>query len=359
MKIIVISGINLFGGGPLSIYYDLLDSLIELNYNQKYEIIAFVHKKNLFNKYRNNINFIELPKSRKNYLFRVYYEYIYFYFWSKKRNIDYWLSLHDMTPNVIAKERIVYCHNPSIFYKPSKLDYKLNFKNILFVYFYKYIYKINIKDNKYVIVQQNWIKKEFENIYKIKNVIVSKPFISTLNINNSKHHNQRYYFIFPSFPRSFKNFEIICEACKILNDNNYKYTVLLTLNGKENEYSKYIYEKYLDVKNINWIGLQEREKLFRLYSEVDCLIFPSKLETWGLPISEFRCTGKKMILSDLPYAHETVGEYKDVSFFNCNDAKDLAKKMLDCILDRPMDGNKMINENDLIGWKETIGHIID
>ena len=34
----------------------------------------------------------------------------------------------------------------------------------------------------------------------------------------------------------------------------------------------------------------------------DFLIFPSLLETWGLPISEFEQTNKKMILANLPYA---------------------------------------------------------
>ena len=60
IKTVVISGINLFEGGPLSIYYDLLDSICSLGYDKKYKIIAFVHKINLFqfDKYK-NIIFIE------------------------------------------------------------------------------------------------------------------------------------------------------------------------------------------------------------------------------------------------------------------------------------------------------------
>jgi glycosyltransferase involved in cell wall biosynthesis len=51
------------------------------------------------------------------------------------------------------------------------------------------------------------------------------------------------------------------------------------------------------------------------YKEADCLIFPSKLETWGMPITEFEATGKPILAIDLPYAHETVGEYAQAAFF--------------------------------------------
>jgi glycosyltransferase involved in cell wall biosynthesis len=51
------------------------------------------------------------------------------------------------------------------------------------------------------------------------------------------------------------------------------------------------------------------------YQRADCLIFPSKLETWGMPLTEFKSTGKPILAIDLPYAHETVGEYGQAAFF--------------------------------------------
>ena len=51
MRTIVISGINLYEGGPLSIYYDCLDAVWRTGLYKEYRIIAFVHKKELFQKY--------------------------------------------------------------------------------------------------------------------------------------------------------------------------------------------------------------------------------------------------------------------------------------------------------------------
>ena len=86
-----------------------------------------------------------------------------------------------------------------------------------------------------------------------------------------------------------------------------------------------IYKRYNKVKNIKFIGLQTREKVFDIYAQSDCLIFPSKLETWGLPISEYKLFNKPMIVADLPYAHETVGDYNMVNFFMPDNKEMLAK----------------------------------
>ena len=171
MKTIVLSGINFNSGGPLSVMRDALISLSENNYS-KYKIIALVHNKELYKDIK-NIEFIEIKDSRDSWIKRVYYEYIYFKKLSKQLKPYLWLSMHDITPNVIAKIRAVYCHNPSPFYKMSKLEKKLDFKLRLFNLFYKYLYKINIKNNNYVIVQQQWLRDEFEKRYSIKNILVA------------------------------------------------------------------------------------------------------------------------------------------------------------------------------------------
>lgn len=161
-KTIVVSGINLVNGGALSVYYDFLDSVIESQDYIKNEYILLVSKKELFTKYKDKLRLIEFPKSKKNWFLRLYYEYWYFKRLSQKLNPDIWLSLHDITPNVKAKKRFVYCHNPSPFYKMPISKIKYGWKYYLFSKFYKYLYMINIKKNTAVIVQQQWMGEEFK-----------------------------------------------------------------------------------------------------------------------------------------------------------------------------------------------------
>jgi glycosyltransferase involved in cell wall biosynthesis len=57
------------------------------------------------------------------------------------------------------------------------------------------------------------------------------------------------------------------------------------------------------------------------------VLFPSKLETWGLPISEAKALGKPLFVADLPYAHETVGIYANVSFLPPDDVAQWASAL--------------------------------
>ncbi|MBP3379631.1 MAG: glycosyltransferase [Ruminococcus sp.] len=330
---IVISGINLFEGGPLTIYYDMLDMLINMDYDKKYDITCFVHRVSLFEKYRGNFSFIELPRSRSSYLLRMYYEYIYFHRYSRKKDIYAWISLHDMTPNVKAERLFTYCHNPTPFLKPDKKFFRFS-KSVFFMsLFYKHLYAINIKKNTAVIVQQKWLRDEFKKMYGIKNVIVAHPSVDVdvVKQERSQSDNNKYKFFFPSFPRAFKNFEIICRAAAVLSKYSDEFEVWLTTDGSENKYSQYLRKTYQSVRSVRWIGLQSRDEMIERYNSCDCVIFPSKLETWGLPIIEAKAYGKPILLADLPYAHETVGSCRETSFFDPDNPKELAKLMLGCI----------------------------
>ena len=361
-KTIVLSGINLIEGGPLTVYEECL-RCIEKYFLENYEIVALVHNRELFSEFDSRIKFIEFMDSKKSYLKRFYYEYFYFKRLSKKLKPYLWFSLHDMTPNVVADKRAVYCHNSIIFYDMKRKDMINEFKMFMFSRFYKYIYKINIKKNNFVVVQQDWIRKRFKKIFKIKNVVVAHPNVVIDDSNNNYKNTKivKNSFLYPSFPRIFKNFEVICKAVEILENKNIEnFKVYLTIDGSENIYSKKIVEKYGRLKCIEFIGLQTRENLMKYYSKIETVIFPSKLETWGLPISEAKAFGKNIILADLEYAHETLGTYEKVMFFGPDNAEKLAEKMEMLINDDEnmknieFDGNieKNIEKPFCKNWKE-------
>ena len=356
-KTIIISAINFSEGGPLTIYKECLKCLEE-NFLKEYKVVALVHDKSLFSEYEEKIEFIEFKDSKKSYLKRLYYEYIYFKKLSEKLKPYLWLSLHDMTPNVVADKRVVYCHNPMMFYKMTKEERKKSFKLFLFSKFYKYAYKMNIKKNNYVIVQQDWIRKEFKKAFGIENVIVAHPEVNLEALKIDKNIEiEENSFVYPSFPRVFKNFEIICKAAEILENKNIKnFKVYLTIDGSENIYSKEIVEKYSKLECVKFIGLQSRGNLMRYYNKTETVIFSSKIETWGLPITEAKEFKKKLILANLPYARETLGNYENVFFFNPDSAEELASKMGLVIAEKDtrFDGNicKEIKQPYCNTWKE-------
>ncbi|EFB7960834.1 glycosyltransferase family 4 protein, partial [Escherichia coli] len=110
-----------------------------------------------------------------------------------------------------------------------------------------------------------------------------------------------------------------------------KLNIILTIDGEENKYANYIYNKYSHLKAINFVGRLTRNEVNEYYSKVDVLLFPSKLETWGLPISEAKMKHLPMLVADLSYAKETVGTYDKVTFIDINDPNALAELFERCI----------------------------
>lgn len=314
-------------GGVLTIYQNCLAQISDYVINKNVKVIALVADKSKFN--YENIEIIEFPKSKKSWLFRLYYEYFYFNKMAEKEKPDVWFSLHDVSPNVTCKRQFVYCHNPNIFYKASVKDWFMEYKVGLFHYIYKFIYQINIKKNTAVFVQQNWMKEAFEEIFKISNVIVTPAeYIGEKRIEELILDQNKIHFFYPSIARVFKNIEYICEAVLLLpKEIQQKIQVHFTIAENENNYAKHIIKNYHS-SCFNFTGKLSRSKVFGYYKSVDCLLFPSKIETWGLPITEAKSFNLPLLVANLPYAKETVGDYKEVSFFNENNPKELSDLML-------------------------------
>lgn len=339
-KTIVISAVNLRKGGTLTILRECLQ-FASSRLSEEYRIITLVHKRDLAD--YPGIEYIEIPWAIKGWGRRLWCEYVTMNKIAKNlQPIELWLSLHDTTPNVRAKKRAVYCHNPFPFYNWKWRELYLSHKIVLFAWFSRWIYRINIKRNFMVIVQQQWIKDRFVKMFGLErnDIIVALP--STPEKSNPCHisasqswHANKCLFLYASYGDVHKNFETLCEGAHLLERRIGcgKFNAIVTIKGDENKYTEWLYSKWGDPSSekytgsIIWAGFLPKEQLYQLYSDADCLVFPSRVETWGLPITEFAATGKPMLLSDLPYAHETSAGCQRVAFFNPEDPADLMEKM--------------------------------
>ena len=351
-KTIVISGINMKEGGLLTILDNCLQKISDYNANNEFRVIALVYDKTFFS--YPNIEYLSFSKKNSSWFTRIYYEFFYLKKLSKRMDAFVWLSLHDVTPNVIANKRFVYFHHPTIFYKPTFKDWKFDYKIGVFSVLYQYLTRINIKKNVAVFVQQNWIKNEFEKLYKIQNIKVCYPEI-VINTNSvvPPMDAAKIQFFYPLIARSFKNVEIIAEAIQLLPDSiKNKIQVSLTFTKGDSKYGDYIIDKYTSIP-FQLLGKLSREEVFGYYKSMDCLLFPSKLETWGLPLSEAKAFGKPILAANLTYAKEAVGDYDHVSFFDVKNPKELAQLLTDFVNNTiQFQGNKItFDHNDhLNNW---------
>ena len=129
---------------------------------------------------------------------------------------------------------------------------------------------------------------------------------------------------------------MLAEATELLEKKVGKgrFQTIITLKGDENAYARDIYRKWGHLESLNFKGLLDKNMLYEEYLNADCLVFPSRIETWGLPISEYLSVhqGKRpIILTDLPYAHETSQGADLVAFFPNENVQELTQLMLECL----------------------------
>ena len=133
-------------------------------------------------------------------------------------------------------------------------------------------------------------------------------------------------FFYPATGILYKNHRIIIEACKALGkDANKDYSVIFTLREDELdlELTKAIRE--FDIP-ISFIGTVKRETLFEYYSR-SVLLFPSYIESYGLPLEEARLAGDIIFASDRAFSREILQGYKNAYFFNPFSASELSHLM--------------------------------
>lgn len=333
---IYISAVNILSGGPMSV---LCSFLQEFSVRSKVDNSLRVHLITASDPAYINHNFpsvelIQIKWPLKSLFHRIYFEYFYLKKRFKLSKNDIWLSLNDTSSNVSGyKKKYVYIHNPL----PFNLTYDF-FRRFPFLFLYgmayRFFIKLNINSNSAAFVQQKWIATKLEAFASNVDIKTCLPITCTdypqkyeiTHFIESKTKN--YVFFFPAYPRPFKNHEAICYAMKRLKglgvDN---LEVWFTLDGTENKYARKVKE-LADGINIKFMGILNRDQICEAYEAADALIFPSLIETWGLPISEAIEYQLPILVSQLPYAHETVGSYSKCVFVNPNDFDQIANQML-------------------------------
>jgi glycosyltransferase involved in cell wall biosynthesis len=329
-RCLVISACNLTEGGPLTILREFVAAASEL-LPCEWKIIVFVRDRGLLDAQRPV--YIELPSAERGWLRRMYTEWHAFKAYARELNPDLWLSLQDVTPAVGKVRQAVYCHNPMPFYRMRLRDMWLQPVLIVFRVCFAFIYRVHIKRNSAVIVQQSWLREKFSRwVGASTRIIVAHPTVAmsagpTTTPRSRDGGGAR--FLYPTLPRVFKNVELICRAASYLERSAaWRSEIVLTLDGTETRYARWLWRHFGHLKTVRFAGRHTAQQMRELYRTSDCLIFPSLLETWGLPITEAKQWSLPMLVANLPYAHETLGRYQRVGFIDVADPLALARRML-------------------------------
>lgn len=311
-------------GGALSILSQFINSTIEDLY---YTFLVDESVLKILPK-KKNITYQAFPK--KNIFRRLYFDLFEVTKIIKLSRSDVCFNLQNVPVRTNIKQ-LVYMHQPIPFTDLRRLNIKFNAT----IFFYKYLYFLLIKFNdKYAysyIVQTEWLKRRLSLKLKrkTKDVLVFKPLVEMVSKNalsDKKNerlsaHDKSFDFVYPASAISYKNHEFLIEIFSQLDKEwLHKHNVKLYLTIQSETIQKKVLS--LGLNNIVFfVGYLNRDKVFDLYSRASALIFPSLIETYGLPLIEAAYFNLPVVTVDLDYSKEVLSGYKKVLFCNISNVK--------------------------------------
>ncbi len=157
------------------------------------------------------------------------------------------------------------------------------------------------------------------------------------------------YFICSNQFWQHKNHSLVLEAVKILKQKNLEYQVIFTGKNYDHRNSEYFHnlEIFTKENNLNqWVrfcGFLDRNVQLCLAEHSISYIQPSLFEGWSTTVEDAKYLNKYVLLSDIPVHREQLNY--NVSFFDPNNAADLAEKMEMVIISSPLIERRDYAEN--------------
>ncbi len=280
------------------------------------------------------VRILRYPQVKNSWKARLKFEYLQLPKIVKVLDPDLVISLQNMPIRRCKVRQFVYLHQ-SLQYCPKKFSLLKGEERGLAIRqkFISLLIKNAMPKAEHIFVQTQWIKdatvKWLRRDEKEITIVPVRVNTDGISIKEYAGAESRTFF-YPARAEIYKNHSLIVEACRILRDWGFNdYRVLLTMQSEENSYAKRIAESAKGLP-VSYIGAVSYEEIWDIYSRT-ILLFPSYLETCGLPMLEARRAGALILASDMPFSHEALDGYSNAAFFGINDPEKLAELMRKCI----------------------------
>lgn len=338
MKNIVVNNPAARSSGALTILKEFLEKTSSLKCNNRF--IVFVSLEELKKYETDRLKIIVIPpQGFKN---RILWDNFGLKKYLKENSIqpDIFISIQNTGVN-LPKEvpQIVYYHQSLSLCKnnwnPLRKDERAfwMYENIYPFFINQYLDRI-----RKIIVQADWVKESFNKKfgYTLENIVVEKPKINLPDIDKvNVIPRDKFRIFYPATPLIYKNHKVVIEALGLLKKENPELVknmeCVFTFSKGEYENLDRLIEKYSLQDTIKLIGKISYEKALEYYKSSDLMVFPSYIETLGLPLLEAKHFGLSILSADLPYAREVVGEYDKVEFVEYQNVGEWNKNYLNIL----------------------------
>ena len=262
----------------------------------------------------------------------------------KKYNPDVVVSLQNIITFGLKVPQVVYIHQSIPFQRVKRFSFlKGSERSIAIVqHIIGFLIKLSAKKADKVFVQTEWMREAVAETARIpkEKILTAFPEVELFKGETNAEFDFKRFF-YPTGKAIYKNINLIVSACNMLNAEGINdFEVRLTLpDGTVN---------HKNIKCIDYVGREQLELEYRSGT----LLFPSYIETVGLPLLEARSCKGVILASDMPFSHECLNHYDNAYFFNPFKPEELAELMKQVIcedLERNHEDAFALNNKN--GWQ--------
>jgi glycosyltransferase involved in cell wall biosynthesis len=266
-----------------------------------------------------HIRSVVLPEVKSSWLRRLVFDLIEGRRLIKSLQPDVVFSLQNTYTYGVRCPQVVYVHQPLPFQQAKDFSLWRRDERLLAIYQHVIgaIIKQSIRRADHVIVQTQWMRDAVLDRIGIANDRVDcvLPDLDDLSAYAFEGTIDAGAFFYPTACVPYKNNDCISAACRLLREQGVvAFKVTMTIEATS------------PGPNVIPIGRVPREQVLEALSR-STLIFPSLIETYGLPLAEARALDVLVLAADLPYAREVLDGYPNGYYFDPASPNQLAALM--------------------------------
>jgi glycosyltransferase involved in cell wall biosynthesis len=341
---VFVNAIAATGGGALTILRQFLRAIP----NKDVRFIIFTSVPHLAKEFDQDHVLFVMPGVKKGWG-RLQWDYFGMKSWSKNNNVHpaVIISLQNTPVRFDSQVRqFVYVHQSIPLY-----DYRWTLfrRDERVLWFYKHIYPFFMRQNVSCytdfICQAEWMRIPLAQLLGVapSRLHVFKPHLESLNEieSTSVSNDEQYYeFFYPATQARYKNHlllvDALCELRAHAPELFHRVRIKITIDSDGcPELVTAIATRDLEC-NFIFMGELTYEIVAREYLSCRAVLFPSYMETYGLPLAEAASLGRPVVCADLPYARETLGGYLGAKFVSVHSHVEWACEIRRLCCERPL-----------------------
>ena len=306
------NGSNMHTGGGKTLIVDFINNAVR---KKNINFIIFVDKRLILpKKIPDHINFMIVNK----YL-RIFIDFYLLFRLSKDDIVIYLGNL----PPIFSFSCFSFLLQSNRFLVESYSTAGMKISKRINILFQRILFSIFKKNVCQIIVQSATMKKILDEkisdhtVSKVKVIAYKNPFLNKKNKTKKK-----YDFIYIASDENYKNHENLLKAWVRLS-NDFLYPSLCLVLPKNSSVKKIVLSLLTKYKNMKILIFEneDTENAINILKLSKTLIFPSKFESYGLPIVEAKMHNLKIIASEKDYVRdlldpdETFDPDSDLSIF--------------------------------------------